>query len=324
MKDLSVIIVSYKGWERLQKCLSSLKAFTGSKFSMEVIVVDNSSDVKMHEIEKRFPEFRFIYNPENGGYANGNNLGAKDSTVEFFLFLNPDTVVREDETGKLLQAAKSNPGYNILSCRQVNETGKENHVYGKFPGIGNLTGFQRSIAELFKSVKTDTNNSEVLFPDWVSGSVIMIKNDLFRSINGFDEDFWMYYEDVDICRRIRDIGGEVAFYRNMTIEHNHGGSSRINSKVASITKTEVNISRHVYVNKHLQGSERIISHILLITVNLVGGFLLAVPGALLFIFPKLFVKTLVFIRLLKYYTGALRRLTWVSPQSLHLKNAGHK
>jgi GT2 family glycosyltransferase len=322
MKDLSVIIVSYKGWERLQKCLNSLSLFKSDQFSMEVIIVDNSSDPAMHEIERSYPEFRFIYNHVNGGFANGNNLGVKNSTGEFLLFLNPDTVIREDETGKLLQAAKSNPGYYILSCRQVNEKGKENNVFGQFPGIWNLTGFQRSLAQIFKSKKIDGNNSEVLFPDWVSGSLIMIKSDLFREIKGFDEDFWMYYEDVDICRRIHDIGRKVAFYRNMTIEHNHGGSSRINLKIASITKTEVKISQHVYISKHLAGAEKILAHIFLIIVNLVAGFILALPGAVFFVFPKLFVKTLVFIRLFIYYAGVLRRLTWVSPQSLQLRQTG--
>ena len=83
MKDLTVIIVSYKGWERLCKCLDSLKKFTGNIFSFEVIVVDNSSDETINEIERRYPQFRFISNPVNGGFGNGCNLGAQNAGGEF-------------------------------------------------------------------------------------------------------------------------------------------------------------------------------------------------------------------------------------------------
>jgi Predicted glycosyltransferases len=70
----------------------------------------------------------------------------------------------------------------------------------------------------------------------------MIKHETFDKLGGFDEDFWMYSEDVDLCRRIRNAGGEIAFCSNITIEHNHGGSSRVNLKTTSLTKTEVHIS----------------------------------------------------------------------------------
>jgi GT2 family glycosyltransferase len=319
MKDLSVIIVSYKGWNRLMKCLESLSSFTDNLFSLEVIVVDNSSDAAFHEIENKYPGFRYIYNPVNGGFANGCNLGARSSDGEFLLFLNPDTVVLETETGKLLAAAKQNPDYYIASCRQLTENGNESHAWGQFPDIWNLTGFQRALAKIFKMKKTDENNSEITFPDWVSGSVIMIRKEIFQRINGFDEDFWMYYEDVDLCRRIRDIGGRTAFFRNITVEHNHGGSSRINVRTYSITKTEVFISKHVYISKHTHGTERFLAQVFLVANNLLTGILTAVPGVIFFFVPGIFKRTLAFTRLLNYYIEAFCRLTWISPQSLNYR-----
>jgi GT2 family glycosyltransferase len=133
MKDLSVIIVSYKGWDRLGKCLDSLKKFTGNLFSFEVIIVDNSSDQTIKEIERRYPIFRFIQNPVNGGFGNGCNLGAETANGKFILFLNPDTVVTEVEIGKLLKASEQNPDFFITSCRQENEQGKESKATGQFP-----------------------------------------------------------------------------------------------------------------------------------------------------------------------------------------------
>lgn len=125
MKDISVIIVCHRGWNRLLKCLESLSIFGSSRFSMEVLVVDNnSSDGMISGIEKDFPGIRFIKNSVNGGFANGCNLGASVAEGEFLLFLNPDTVILEKEVGKLLSAAQQNPGATLLSCRQVSEKGR--------------------------------------------------------------------------------------------------------------------------------------------------------------------------------------------------------
>lgn len=316
MKDLSVIIVSYKGWERLDRCLGSLAGFSGKLFSMEVIVVDNSGDDTIGEIGKKYPDFSFIRNRINGGFGNGSNLGAEKTGGRFLLFLNPDTVVKEAEIGKLLHVSEKSPEYYVISCRQINERGKESRATGDFPGIGNLTGFQRSVTGLLRG-KKDNNGADVIFPDWVSGSVIMIRKEIFLMIGGFDEDFWMYYEDVDLCRRIRLAGGKVVFFNKITVEHNHGGSSRINTKVSSITRTEVYISKHVYINKSQTGFVKILIQLFLVINNLLFGVLQAFLGIILFFVPKVYVRTLVFVRLLSYYPAAIFRSTWVSPQSVN-------
>jgi len=319
MTDLSIIIVCFKGWERLNKCLEALNSFKGENFRAEVIVVDNKSDDDtINKIEIRFPKFRFIYNKINGGFANGCNLGAGNASGEFLLFLNPDTVASESEIEKLLNIAKQNPEFAILSCRQVNEKGKESVAYGPFPSMFNLTGFQRAIfGNRMSELRRQT--PEVSFPDWISGSVVLIRQTTFRQISGFDEDFWMYFEDVDLCRRIRKIDSEIAFCRNITIEHNHGGSSRINLKTASLTKTEVHISRHVYVSKHKTGIEKYVIQTFLVLNNLISGCVMAFLGLILFFIPKVFSRTLIYYKLIRYYIGSLFRLSWISPRSVNFR-----
>jgi GT2 family glycosyltransferase len=317
MTDLSIIIVCYKGWEPLKKCLDALDSFTGNAFSLEVLIVDNKSDDDtIIEIERNFPKFRFIYNTINGGFANGCNLGAKNASGEFLLFLNPDTVASESAIYKLLLTAKQNPDYGIVSCRQINESGKEGKVTGEFPSIFNLTGFQRAI---FKHRKPRTANSqpELDFPDWVSGSVILIRSELFNKLNGFDEDFWMYFEDVDLCKRVSETRKKIAYCRNITIEHNHGGSSRFNLVTASLTKTEVYISRHLYISKNKKTIEKILIQLFLVLNNLITGGIMALIGLLLFFVPKLFLRTLIYFRLLNYYFRALIWLSWVSTLSVN-------
>jgi len=319
MTDLSIIIVCYKGWARLSKCLEVLDSFSGRNFKAEVIIVDNKSDDEtIHKIEERFPKFQFIYNHVNGGFANGCNLGAKTAVGEFVLFLNPDTVVAETEVEKLLNQARHNPEFGIVSCRQVNERGKESISYGTFPSLFNLTGFQRAIFRP-RTPHAAYRTPDISFPDWVSGSVILMRYETFKKESGFDEDFWMYFEDVDLCRRIRNTGCEIAFCRNITIEHNHGGSSRINLNTTSLTKTEVHISRHLYISKHKKGFEKFLIQTFLVLNNIISGGVMAIIGLLLFFIPKVFSRTLIFYRLTSYYLGSLLRLSWISPRSVNFQ-----
>jgi len=320
MTDLSIIIVSYKGWARLTKCLEALNSFTGKAYTAEVIVVDNKSDDKtIFKIEKQFPEFRFIFNNLNGGFANGCNLGARNSNGEFLLFLNPDTVAIESEIEKLLNNAKHNSDNAIHSCRQVNEKGKENITFGQFPCFLNITGFQRSVAKLFKSLTNseDYDKDIIHYPDWISGSVFLLKRKVFQKLNGFDEDFWMYFEDVDLCRRANKTGIKIMYYNYITIEHDHGGSSRINIITTVTTKTEVYISRHVYINIHKRGFERFLTQSFLVINNIISGLVMALIGLLFFFIPKLFLRTLIFLRLIKYYYLSLLRQSWISNQSVN-------
>ena len=317
MTDLSIIIVCYKGWPRLYKCLEALNSFTGAAFSTEVIVVDNKSgDEEILKIEKQFSKFRFIHNEINGGFANGSNLGVRHASGDYILFLNPDTVATESEIEKLLSVAKQNIKFTVVSCKQVSETGKESIAYGPFPDLFNLTGFQRAI---FKSLRLQTKNpvTDISFPDWISGSVVLIRHDTFNILNGFDEDYWMYFEDVDLCKRIRDINGKVAFCNFVTIEHNHGGSSRINLKTTTLTKTEVYISRHVYMSKNKKGIEKLLIQSFMVFNNLISGFLMAFLGLVFFFIPKVYSRTLIYYKLICYYIASLFRLSWISPRSVN-------
>ena len=319
MTELSIIIVCHKGWERLYKCLEALDMFSGENLKTEVIVVDNKSDdITIDEIERHFTKFRFIHNEINGGFGNGCNLGARNAKGEYLLFLNPDTVASESALEKLVGISRQNPEFLILSCKQVNEKGKESVASGTFPSMFNLTGFQRAVFRRPASRISDLTR-DISFPDWISGSVILIRNDTFKRIDGFDEDFWMYYEDVDLCKRTRNMGGEIAFCNNVSIEHNHGGSSRINLRTTTLTKTEVQISRHVYISKHKEGFEKLAIQTFLVINNLISGGIMALAGLLFFFLPKVFSRTLIYCMLIGYYTSSLFRFSWISERSVNFK-----
>ena len=321
--DLSIIIVNYRAWKHLRECLDALNASSGALFQSEVIIVDNdSADGVIDEFKSIYPDFIFIINKINGGFANGCNLGSTIAKGDFFLFLNPDTVASETEVGKLLERAKENPGIYISSCRQVNENGKESKAFGLFQGFGTLTGFERSIYKVInrKRIAEKTEEKDKLInPDWVSGSVMMIKREVFQNLGGFDEDFWMYFEDTDLCRRARNLKGGIAYYTDISIQHNHGGSSRINLKTTSLTKTEVIISQHLYISKHMTGAGRFLIQTYLILNNFISGTFMAFLGILLFASPKIFVRAKIYGRLVSYYFDALRKRSWISPRSVNFK-----
>jgi GT2 family glycosyltransferase len=317
--DLSIIIVNYRGWKQLRECLNSLSGFSGISFRTEVIIVDNNSGDGLLEVFRSdYPRFIFILNKVNGGFANGCNLGSSVAKGDYFLFLNPDTIASEKDVEKLLKRSKENPGNYITSCRQVNATGKENRAFGLFPGIGTLTGPGRAIYRILNRNNVAGKlvaKENLITPDWVSGSVIMIRNEIFRKLGGFDEDFWMYYEDTDLCKRARNLGGEIAYYTDITIQHNHGGSSRINLKTTSLTKTEVIISGHNYIEKHKSGAVRFFIQVYLVLINIITGALMSLIGLLFFASPEMVVRIHIFDRLVRYYFSALKRRSWISPRS---------
>jgi len=318
MTDVSIVIVAYRGQAKLLKCLESLIAFKARNLSYQVIVVDNDvSGDPAPDLESRFKGFKFIRNKVNGGFGNGNNLGAESACGEFILILNPDTVLNEAAIERLVNLARANPDYSVISCRQVNREGKDTKVAGDFPTIWTLTGLQRSLLKIFSKRKlAEKEQDDVYFPHWISGSLMLIRKKLFVELQGFYEGFWMYYEDVDLCKRVTERGGRIVLARDVKIEHNHGGSSRSDLRITAMTKTEVRISQHIYIARNMKGMKRLISQSFLVVNNLITGSVTALSGILLFFLPVVFVRTLIFARIISYYLYALGRGSWIGRRSV--------
>jgi GT2 family glycosyltransferase len=316
MIDISIIIVCYKGWEKLERCLQTLDSISGKNFSFEVIVSDNTPDPgEIDPVREKFPRFMFFHNPVNGGFGYGSNSGSEKAAGKYLLFLNPDTVASEEAIEKLMGAAEKDHLIKIISASQINSKGKEARVTGSFPGFRNLTGFLRAI---FPGKKFPADpGRKMAFPDWVSGSVMLIRSETFRTLSGFDEDYWMYYEDVDICKRVSDSGGRIVLLADAVIGHDHGGSSRINRLIAALTKTEVLISRHVYFSKHKKGAGRFLIQSFLVVNNLVTGIITGLAGLIMFFSRHGSVRVLMFRNLLRYYMDALSGSTWLSIRSVN-------
>jgi GT2 family glycosyltransferase len=316
-KDISIVIVNYKSWKHLNSCLESLLKIDETNFTFEVIVVDNkSNDGTLEEFTKRFKQFKFIENTGNNGFANGCNVGAINSVGRNLLFLNPDTIASEAAIQEMSSCLDANPTYGIVSCNQLNSNGSFEDSDRIFPDLLTLFGLTRALFRKFAK-KTRQNDDEI-FPDWVSGSVVCISRKWFQKIQGWNEDYWMYYEDVDLSKKVRDQGGEVALVKNAEIIHNHGGASRVNIKTASITKTEVLISKHVYISNHFKGLKRFLMLFLVVVNSLITKLVLALLGLLLFFIPKLKLNLYLFVKMIAYYYHSLKKGTWLSARSMNL------
>ncbi|TDE07607.1 glycosyltransferase family 2 protein [Flavobacterium sandaracinum] len=319
--DISIIIVNYKGWKALDECLESIDSISSKTFSFEVIIVDNfSNDGQFPVFKHKYSKFTFIENTGNNGFSNGCNFGASIATGNHFLFLNPDTKLTLEALETLLQTAISHPEIGIVSCLQINE----NNVFYKqtnlFPALGRFFGISRALFRKLNKPKLEkrfNTTTDLFYPDWVTGAVIFISRNWFDKIKGWNEDYWLYFEDVDLCKKVADLGGKIAVTRKATIFHQHGGASRINVKTKALTKTEVIISKHVYISNQFSTGIQIYLQSLLILGVLLEKILLSIISLFLFFIPKLKVNRLMLKNLTVYYFNALQKQTWISPRAMN-------
>lgn len=235
---LSIIIVSYNVRNLLEQCLHSVKAAI-QNVAGEVIVVDNdSSDNSIGILQPIFSNFTFIPNSRNEGYAKANNKGLKLAKGKYILFLNPDTVLAEDTLIKCLEFFESHPFAGAVGVKMINGEGqflKESKRGFPSPSVSlfklsGITGmFPRSplFARYYLGHLDENTSHEV---DILCGAFMMVKRSILESTGGFDEQFFMYAEDIDLSVRIASAGYKNYYYAGTTITHYKGASTKKDTK----------------------------------------------------------------------------------------------
>jgi len=322
MELFSVLIVNYKGWDSLKDCLNSLKEFNSKRYILEVIIVDNcSNDDEIENFKILFSNYKFIINSGNNGFANGCNLAAKNATSQNYLFLNPDTkVTTKDLEIYFDYFLKDN--HAVLSCLQIDENKTFYKQHNLLPKFTTFFGLSRAIYRKTNKTKISNlfnENETYFYPEWVTGAVVLINKNWFEKINGWNEDYWMYMEDVDLCKRIIDKGGKISVLKKATLFHKHGGASRINIVTKALTKTEVIISKHVYIQNTFSFFAAFILHLRLILGVILEKYLLAFLSIPLFFIPKLRVNRNIAINYCTYLFSVLKNKTFISPRAINFK-----
>jgi GT2 family glycosyltransferase len=278
MISLSIIIVNYRSWKRLSACLHSIEQ-QGLQ-DLEVIVVDNfSNDGEGEAFAAQFPKVKWIMQNTNGGFAQACNKGAAHANGNWLLFLNPDTILNTTVLQPLLERSEKETDWKLIGIRQLNDAGKDTHPHGVFLKWWNVWPPFRSLERLIKGPefsKQYFSTASVSFPDWISGAFVLIRKNDFQELGGWDERFWMYYEDMDLSKRAADKGWKRVMYNELVCIHSHGGSSRINHDIKALTKSTVIKSASIYINKYITGFARLVAQATLYKITILD-LLLSAP-----------------------------------------------
>jgi N-acetylglucosaminyl-diphospho-decaprenol L-rhamnosyltransferase len=236
---LSIIIVNYQVKAFLEQCLHSVysavaKAGWQWDQSVEVLVVDNhSTDGSKDYLENLFPEVHFIWLAENLGFGKANNIGWRKASGEYVLFLNPDTIVQEDSFTVCTNWMQSHPRCGALGVRMMDGSGQYlpeskrgfphlSASFFKLTGIINRFPTHPVIAAYYAGYLSAEQNQIV---DILAGAYMMVRMELLQQTNGFDEQFFMYAEDIDLSYRIQLAGYENHYIADTRILHFKGESS---------------------------------------------------------------------------------------------------
>jgi len=223
--QLSIVILNYKTKNLLKQCLKNI-ANLSLPFEHEIIVVDNNSQDGAEEmVKENFPEYKFIQADRNRGMGAGNNLGIKHSRGEYVLILNPDVVVLENSIEKLLKFIEKDKKIGCVAPQLLypNKTYQQSRY--KFPKFFMLPVFIRTGLGKFVKRALDEyfmNNipiDQAHKIDWARGSALLIRKSVLDKIHGFDERFFMYLEDTDLCRRIWQAGYEIWYVPDAQMIH---------------------------------------------------------------------------------------------------------
>jgi GT2 family glycosyltransferase len=221
--------------------------------NIEVIVLDNNSnDGYAQSFIEAHPQVKFILQDINGGFAQACNRGAKEANGEWLLFLNPDTILQANNLRSLLDKVATEPSWKLIGIKQLNDIGRDTHPHGLFLTWWNVLPSIRSLQQLLNPSKSKQRWSKdaISYPDWISGSFVLLRKTDFEELGRWDERFWMYYEDMDLSKRAADKGWLRVMYNELVCTHSHGGSSRINPETKAITKTAVILSAIKYLKKY--------------------------------------------------------------------------
>lgn len=260
--ELSVIIVSYNTREVLQRCLESLSNELKG-FKAEVILIDNDSkDGSKEMVETLFPKIRLIASKVNLGFAGANNLGFKLARGKYCVLLNSDAFLHTGALRKAFEHMEKNPKLGLAGGRLVGEDNSWQPSARKFPTILHDLLHMSGLAAKYPKSKffgaadrTWADPKDSTLTDWVPGAFAIISKEALEHVGYFDERFFLYYEEIDLCKRLKKAGYEIGYFGDVVITHIGGESSKTNkSLLYSKSGSQLELwrmrSQMLYYRKH--------------------------------------------------------------------------
>jgi N-acetylglucosaminyl-diphospho-decaprenol L-rhamnosyltransferase len=225
---ISVVIANWNARHLLECCLRSILT-AGEGFLREVIVVDNgSTDDSVAMARERFPQVRLVENAQNDGFARANNRGVRLARGDHVLLLNTDAFLAPGALRAMIELAECKPNAGLVGAQLRNPDGTFQASHTPFPTLWRefliLSGLGRALhGPWYPSHGPDEGGPRVV--DYVEGACMLVRRSAYLHVGGFDEGYFMYAEDVDLCRALRDAGWEVWYQPAAVATHLGGGSS---------------------------------------------------------------------------------------------------
>lgn len=252
--QVSIVIVNYKVESELIACVTSILK-SKPKASIEIVVVDNDEEDNLkNRLKNEYRQVKYIKSPKNLGYGGGNNLGAKYANGDFLFFLNPDTTVFPNAVDELLTFIQNKENVGIVGPRLLNNDGdimpQGTRTLGTLQGIITLSFINKFFPRNNVSKDyflADIDKSKPYEVDTVAGTALLIQKDIFFKIKTFDENFFLYFEEFDICKRVRNAGFRIFVIPQAKVMHAWG----VSTKKAEFDVNKVfEKSRFYYFKKH--------------------------------------------------------------------------
>jgi GT2 family glycosyltransferase len=249
VKKISCIVVSYNVKHHLEACLASLKAAQAD----EVIVVDNASpDGSAMVVKTQFPDVKLIALTQNLGFSAAVNAGANVASGELLLLLNPDAYLDTMSLPAMAQLLEERQEVVAVGFRQIDTHREFQLSFGLWPTVA--TELLRCVVQrrldakqLFLGRMLDRLLRQPQEVGFVAGSSLLVRRSAFDAIGGFDEGFFLYFEDIDFCMRLRVAGGRVFYDPRFTVMHHRGQSANTQSQLA---RQAYRRSQHYFWRKH--------------------------------------------------------------------------
>jgi GT2 family glycosyltransferase len=275
---VSIILVNYNGIDVIENCLQSLQQFLQA-VPHEVIVVDNASqDGSPDLVKQNFPQVHLIRLVENRGFGAGNNIGAKIANGEFLFFLNTDTQLISDVLPTLVMLMKEYPDVGIIGSKLLNSDGSLQlstawavSIAGEFRTLQQLKYYE-NLQRRATIMQRFDQPQEV---DVVVGAAFLIRRTLFETLGGFDENFFMYFEESDLCQRAQYLGWKILYTPAVSLIHIRGHST---DKIAGRMAIEYRRSQLYYYQKHRPLWEQVVLRLYLLLKFAIAALRSTNPG----------------------------------------------
>ncbi|MDP2737117.1 MAG: glycosyltransferase family 2 protein [bacterium] len=230
--DISIIIVNYKSKDLTLNCIKSIKDADWPGLDYEIIVIDNySGDLRGDDL-RQLGDIKFIMNGRNLGMGAANNLGIRQAQGKYIVVMNPDTIAGKDVFINLFDYLENHSEVGAAGPKQLNPDGSLQDSCFRWPGL--MTPLFRRTPlgkiglgkkDLDRFLYKDYNKEKAREVNWLLGSFLFCRGEALRQAGVFDERFFLYFEDTDLCKRFHRLGWKVVFYPEVAIIHNHARQS---------------------------------------------------------------------------------------------------